>query len=463
MCGEVHPSLMTGPYREERLDFIRRLHDELWRAGPGGLLWPTCLPVQLLREGRHEGLQHGAVVILGTTNTGKTALVNFLLGKQRLPERNRAGVTTSVVGVRLPSGHLVFDTPGLDDREDLEKDLWSYLSTGRNLQGELPLVVDAGDAPLTYWRPTQVRLIVTHPAASRSFWKEVVPGVVERSPGMKVLVAIGRADTMSPSELRDVKLAIQERLREDAPTVRYVGSFSTRTGEGVEGPLGSLLATLTTSSYEDEVRRLWPQLLDMAMEGDLTTLIDKLGQSEELRPLCQDALAGALRLFASHVEFATEEASCSQSGALRAAGVLLSRFLAFGGYSQTWTTEEVLRLCRWSSYVPLLVQYLHKDEPLRRLQHRFTPEVLRLLVLHEVALADGVLDPAEAASLPSLWDVLRFLPLEVRRVSREQLQVFLRHQTPTSRQELLDQARVVARADGKLCKGEEELLERFFP
>jgi ribosome biogenesis GTPase A len=95
--------------------------------GKGGLI--ERIKIEAKRALSEKKFEIAHVGILGYPNTGKSSLINFLTGRNATTTSSTAGFTKGMKKIRLSSGVLLLDTPGIIpskedtkyDREVLEK------------------------------------------------------------------------------------------------------------------------------------------------------------------------------------------------------------------------------------------------------------------------------------------------------------------------------------------------------
>ncbi len=286
-------------------------------------------------------------------------------------------------------------------------------------------------------------------------------------------------------------------MSEVAPGMRYVGSFSTITGDGLGPLLSAVLASLTSENYEGAVRRLWPALFTAAMRAATVKSsgeVEASGASEALRKTLWQVFSASRALhgggerswrvkestsgqFEAAIESFTTlvnveirsrgtDRASEARGVLRAASAVLARFLAFSGEHRepdAWTVEDIEPISRWAHIVPVLAPLLEEPETaegvMDRAEKKLAPLVVRLLIAHATALADGVLHPAEVECLGPLWDSLPFLPGELLQPSVGEIHALFDEESVSYQKDLLRLARKVAEADGIVCSDEVRWLE----
>jgi GTP-binding protein len=191
------------------------LADRLRRGAPGRVAPPVATPVVRL-------------AIAGKPNTGKSTLLNHLLGEERALVDATPGTTRDPLIGRITHGdaHLeIIDTAGMRRRSKVDSDVEYYaVNRAAAMLGEV-----------------DVALLLVDANAGLSEQDKRISAIAIRR-GVAVLVALGKWDLLAarPNLLE----AMVDRIRFQFPILRFapVLPLSGRTGYGVEPLLAKVVA-----------------------------------------------------------------------------------------------------------------------------------------------------------------------------------------------------------------------------
>ena len=185
----------------------------------------VCPPADIVVEDR--GVAPVRLAIVGRPNTGKSSLLNRLIGEERSIVSDLAGTTRDVVEARFrhrDTDFLVVDTAGIRRRAKVHENI-EYYAVQRALDA-----IDAAEL---------VVLVVDAPGGLAEQDKKIASRIAER--GCGVVVALNKWDLLP--DTANQREAITDRIRFLFPVFSHVPivPISALTGEGIKPLLNRLV------------------------------------------------------------------------------------------------------------------------------------------------------------------------------------------------------------------------------